>query len=187
MALGVVAICGSLRKGSYNRMLMNNAFERAPEGLVFEEVSFRGWPVYDGDMEATAYPAEISDAKERIGRADGLLLVTPEYNFSVPGPLKNAVDWLSRPADDSPLLGKPVGTIGAATGWAGTERAQLVWMYTFRFLHMPQFPDYAVHVSGAAKAFDEHGKLVTELFVNDLDAYLAKFREWLEGLERAKG
>jgi chromate reductase len=73
----------------------------------------------------------------RIARADGLLLVTPEYNYSVPGPLKNAFDWLSRPpGGKSAMFRKPVGTIGASTGWAGTERAQLVWLYTFRFLRI---------------------------------------------------
>jgi chromate reductase len=186
MGVHTVAICGSLREGSYNRLLLRNAIERCPEGLSIEEVSFRGWPVYDGDVEAHAYPAEIAAAKERIRRADALLLVTPEYNFSVPGPLKNAIDWLSRPVKETPLVGKPVGTMGASTGWAGSERAQLVWLYTFRFLRMPNFKDHELHVSMAAKAFDEQGRLTNEVFLNDLDAYLPLFRDWVEIVRRGR-
>ncbi len=186
MAVDVVAVCGSLRRGSYNRMLLGSAIERAPDGLHVEELPFRGWPVYDGDLEAEAYPEAVGRAKERLARADGLLLVTPEYNYGVPGPLKNAFDWLSRPPRETPLIGKPVGTIGASTGWGGTERAQLVWLYSFRFLHMPSFNRREVHVSMAAEAFDESGRLTNELFLKDLDAYLAQFRDWLEGLKRAR-
>lgn len=186
MPVHATAICGSLRGGSYNRLLLRNAIERAPDGLTFDEIGFRGWPVYDDDLAASAYPAEISAAKERIAAADGLLLVTPEYNFGVPGPLKNAFDWLSRPVQSTPLAGKPAGVIGASTGWAGTERAQMAWVESFRFLKMPPFFGHAVHVSLAAKAFDERGRLTNELFVADLDTYLVKFRDWLEELKRAR-
>lgn len=186
MAVDVVAICGSLRAGSYNRLLLRNAIERAPEGLTIEEISFRGWPVYDGDLEASAFPPEIAEAKERIRRADGLLLVTPEYNFGVPGPLKNAFDWLSRPPKDTPLLHMPAGTMGASTGWAGTERAQLAWMHSFRFLQMPEFRGHYMHISGAANAFDADGKLTDEMFLADLDAFLAEFSTWLERIKRER-
>jgi chromate reductase, NAD(P)H dehydrogenase (quinone) len=183
VSVNVVGIAGSLRAGSFNRMLLHTAVERAPEGLVIHVADFRGLPVYDGDLEAAAYPAEATALKELIRAADGLLIVTPEYNFGVPGPLKNAIDWLSRPVPESPFAGKPVGTMGASTGWAGTVRAQMAWQHTWQYLHAPYYVGGAVHVSSAASSFTD-GKLTNELLLRDLDTYLAGFRDWVAGLKR---
>jgi chromate reductase len=183
MAVRVAAIAGSLRAGSFNRLLLRNAIERAPDGLVIEPVEIRAFPVYDGDLEAEAFPSVVTAAKERIRATDALLLVTPEYNYGVPGPLKNAIDWLSRPSGDPTLRGRPVGTMGASTGWAGTVRAQLAWMNSWRFLHMPAFKDAELHVSMARDAFDEQGRLVNELHLQNLDTYLRLFRDWVERMK----
>lgn len=179
----VAAICGSLRRGSYNRLLLRSAIERAPEGLTFEEVAIRDFPPYDDDLAAEAFPEAVTAAKQQIQAADGLLLVTPEYNFGVPGVLKNAVDWLSRPYTDQTLRGKPTGVIGASTGWAGTVRAQMAWRQSFDFLKSPVFEGHAVHVSMAANVFDADGRLVNELLLRDLDTYLALFAAWLERIQ----
>lgn len=179
MSVHVVAICGSLRRESFNRKLLNNAIERAPDGLTIEPAEIRDFPLYDDDLAVSAFPEVVRSVKERIRAADGLLLVTPEYNYSVPAPLKNAVDWLSRPYPDPTLRTTPAGVIGASTGWAGTVRAQLAWRQVWSFLHSPMYDGHAVHLSMAAKAFDEDGRLTDMMHCGDLDAYLAGFRDWL--------
>lgn len=179
----VAAICGSLRRGSYNRLLLHAAIERAPEGLTFEEVAIRDFPPYDEDVAAEGFPEVVTAAKQRIQAADGLLLVTPEYNFGVPGVLKNAIDWLSRPYTDRTLRGKPIGVMGASTGWAGTVRAQMALRQTFTFLISPVFDGHTLHVSMAASAFDADGRLVNAGHVENLDTYLVRFAAWLDRIQ----
>jgi chromate reductase len=179
MGVHVVGICGSLRRESFNRKLLMNAIERAPDGLSIETTEIRDFPLYDDDLAVAAFPEVVTAVKARIQAADGLLLVTPEYNFNVPGPLKNAVDWLSRPYPDPTLRTTPAGVIGASTGWAGTVRAQLGWRQVWGFLQAPMYDAHQVHLTMAAKAFDELGRLTDELHCANLDAYLAGFRDWL--------
>src|SRR3954453_2152099 len=110
----IVAISGSLRKGSFNTMLLNAVVEVAPLGTTIEVASIHEIPLYDGDVEAAGIPHAVRTLKERVGASAGLLLVTPEYNNSVPGVLKNTIDWLSRPAADIQRVfgGRPVGFMG---------------------------------------------------------------------------
>ena len=115
----IIGLCGSLRRGSFNRMLLGAAVEMAPQGTVIETESIREIPLYDGDVEdEQGVPAAVQRLKDRIAEADGVLIVTPEYNNSIPGVLKNAIDWLSRPAADIPRVfrGRPVAIMGATPG-----------------------------------------------------------------------
>src|SRR5688500_14872867 len=126
----IVGIAGSVRRGSYNAALLRAAVELAPAGTAIEIASIAAIPLYNGDLEAErGVPAEVAALKDRIAAADGLLLVTPEYNNSIPGVFKNAIDWLSRPPKDiARVFGdKPVALIGASTSAGGTRLAQVAW------------------------------------------------------------
>ena len=130
----IVGISGSLRKASFNASLLRAAQRVAPASLQIEIASIAGVPPFDADLEALAVPSAVTSLKEALASADGLLLVTPEYNGSVPGVLKNAIDWMSRPASDiSRVFGnKPVGLIGATPGMGGTRLSQAAWLPIFR-------------------------------------------------------
>ena len=126
----IIGIAGSLRKGSWNAALLRAAAERAPAGTTVEIASIAGIPLYDGDVESEhGIPAAVTALKDRIAAADGLLLVTPEYNNSIPGVMKNAIDWLSRGGDMARVFGdKPVAIMGATPGMGGTRLAQAAWL-----------------------------------------------------------
>ena len=124
-ALELLGISGSLRSGSYNSALLRAASRLVPEGVRIEIYDGMGdLPLYNDDVRLLGEPPAVTRMKQRVAAADGILIVTPEYNNSVPGPLQNAIDWLSRPAAESPLRGKPAGIAGVATGNFGTVRAQ---------------------------------------------------------------
>jgi len=126
MTTKVLGISGSLRRGSYNAALLRAATQLMPEGAALEVASIRGVPLYDGDVEAQGIPATVSQLKEAIVAADGVLLVTPEYNNSIPGVFKNTIDWLSRPPSDARRVfgGRRFALIGASPGAFGTTLSQ---------------------------------------------------------------
>ena len=133
----ILGISGSLRRGSYNAALLRAAAELAPAGVRIEMASIRGIPLYDGDVETeSGIPSAVRALKERIASADGVLLVTPEYNNSIPGPFKNAIDWLSRPPADIPRVfgDRPVALMGATIGQGGTGLSQAAWLPVLRVL-----------------------------------------------------
>jgi NAD(P)H-dependent FMN reductase len=174
----IVGIAGSLRKGSYNAALLRAAVELMPEGTTLETASIRGIPLYDGDLEAeNGIPAAVGELKARIVASAGLLLVTPEYNNSIPGVLKNAIDWLSRPAADIPRVfgGRPVAVMGASPGRFGTVLSQAAWLPVLRTLGTRPFWGGRLQVAGAAKVFDENGRLVDDAVRKQLQAFLAGF------------
>ena len=178
----VIGIAGSLRKGSYNAALLRAAAAVAPAGLEVEIASIAGIPLYNADEEAErGIPEPVSALKERIVSSDGLLLVTPEYNGSLPGVAKNAVDWLSRPGNDVAQVfgGRPVGIIGATPGSWGTRLSQTAWLPVFRNLGASVYFGRQLYVAGAEKVFDAAGTLVDDRVRKLLSSYLAGFAEFV--------
>jgi chromate reductase, NAD(P)H dehydrogenase (quinone) len=171
----VVAMSGSLRKGSYNTALLRTAAELMPSGSTLEIVAIDDFPLYNGDLEAGGMPAAVSTVKEKFVQANGLLISTPEYNNSIPGVLKNAIDWISRPGSDIPKVfgEKPVAIIGATPGGFGTVHAQTAWLPIFRFFKMRPCYSNSLLISQAHTRFDEQGKLTD----NDIRAALVKYLE----------
>ena len=158
-------------------MLLRTAVDVAPAGTSIDLGSIREIPLYDGDVEAEqGIPPAVQRLKDRIAAADGLLIVTPEYNNSMPGVLKNAIDWLSRPASDIPRVfrGRPVAVMGATPGLGGTALSQAAWLPVLRTLGMRPWFEGRVLISGAAKAFDSAGRLTD-------DAARARVRTFVEG------
>jgi chromate reductase, NAD(P)H dehydrogenase (quinone) len=154
----VLGIPGSLRKASYNRAALHAARELAPADAVLEIFDLEEIPPFSEDGEH-ALPTRVVELKARIREADAILIATPEYNFSIPGVLKNAIDWASRPHGDSAWAGKPVAVMGASIGATGTARAQYHLRQPFVFLDMHPVNRPEVMISNAANRFDEHGRL----------------------------
>lgn len=158
----IIGLCGSLRQGSFNRMLLRAAVEAAPPGTALQPESIREIPLYDGDVEEEqGAPAAVQQLKDRIAEADGLLIVTPEYNASIPGVLKNAIDWLSRPAAEIPRVfrGRPVAIMGATAGSGGTTLSQAAWLPVVRVLGMRPWFEGAVLISDAGRVFGSDGRV----------------------------
>lgn len=174
----ILAIAGSVRAQSYNQMLLRAAVELAPAGTVIEPASIADIPLYNGDLEAEhGVPAPAAALKDRIAGADGVLLVTPEYNNSLPGVFKNAIDWTSRPPADIARVwgGRPVGVIGATPGGGGTGLAQAAWLPVLRTLGTAPFFGARLQVAHAGKVFDEHGALTDAAIRAQLEKYLVAF------------
>ncbi len=157
----ILGIAGSLRKGSYNRAALRAAQALAPEGTRVETFDLDGIPPFNQDEEKQP-PAKVTELKARIRSADAILFVTPEYNYSIPGVLKNAIDWASRPYGDNAWDGKPVAVMGASIGNVGTARAQYHLRQVFVFLNMHPINQPEVMIGNAAERFDAEGNLVDE-------------------------
>jgi NAD(P)H-dependent FMN reductase len=178
----IVGIAGSLRKGSFNAALLRAAAEFAPLGVELEIASIAGIPLYDGDLEReSGLPEAVTALKERIAGADGLLLVTPEYNSSLPGVFKNAIDWLSRPAQDiARVFGeKPVALMGATPGMGGTRLSQSAWLPVLRTLGTRTWSGKQLYVAGAGQVFDAEGRLVDEKVKKLLADFMAGFARFV--------
>lgn len=180
----VLAIVGSLRRDSYNAALLRAAEEMLPEGMTLERHDLKDIPFYNGDVEAEGVPEPVQSFKSRIAAADAILIVTPEYNYSIPGVLKNAIDWASRPAGKSPLGGKPLAIMGASGGPYGTVRAQLHLYQIAAYLDMHVLNKPPVAITRAAEKFDESGHLHDEPTRELVRSQLAAFGEWTQRLRR---
>jgi NAD(P)H-dependent FMN reductase len=181
----IVGISGSLRRQSFNAALLRAAADVVPSGSTIEIASIREIPLYDGDVEATqGIPASVQALKDVIASADGLLLVTPEYNNSIPGVLKNAIDWLSRPSTDIRRIfgGRPVAIMGATPGAGGTLLSQAAWLPVLRTLGTLPWFEGRLAVSAAAKVFDSDGRLTDETIRSRLEAFVKGFVEFADAV-----
>ncbi|HEX3187878.1 MAG TPA: NAD(P)H-dependent oxidoreductase [Pyrinomonadaceae bacterium] len=177
----ILGIAGSLRKESFNRSLLRAAQELAPEGARIETFEIAGIPPFNQDEETNPHP-RVAELKQRIRAADAILFVTPEYNYSIPGVLKNAIDCASRPYGDSAWTGKPVAVMGASVGTLGTARAQYHLRQTFVFLNMYPVNQPEVMVSNAQKRFDQEGKLTDDTTKQLVRQLLSELVNWTKRL-----
>ena len=179
----IIGLSGSLRRHSLNSGLLRAAAAEMPEGSVLEIGSIADIPLYNGDVEAEGIPAPVAVLKDRVAAADGLLLVTPEYNNGIPGVFKNAIDWLSRPSSDIARIfgGKPVAVVGASPGGFGTILSQAAWLPVLRTLGADHWSGGRLMVSHAGQAFDAEGKLTDEAVREKLRAFLAGFVASIRG------
>ena len=183
----IIGLCGSLRRGSFNLMLLRAAVEAAPAGTAIEIAPIREIPLYDGDVEAeSGVPAAVQSLKDRISAADGLLIVTPEYNNSMPGVLKNAIDWLSRPPADVPRVfrGRPVAIVGATPGLGATSLSQAAWLPVLRTLGTRPWFEGRLGIPGAAKVFDSEGRLTDASTRDRIRAFVEGFAAFVETQRR---
>ena len=174
----ILGVAGSLRRGSLNRALLGAAIKLAPAGLTIDAFDLADVPLYNGDVEAAGDPAGVTAFKNAIRAADAVLFVTPEYNHGVPGVMKNAVDWASRPARDAALSGKPVGIIGASPGQVGTARGQSQLRQAFEFTNSFCMPQPEILVFRATEKFDANGDLTDAKTAEFLGKYLEALRVW---------
>lgn len=178
----ILGLCGSLRGGSFNRALLVAAQELSPQGANLEIAGIEGIPVYNGDLEAASgVPEAVAALKDRIAGADALLLASPEYNGSLPGALKNAVDWLSRPPEDigRVFAGRPVAVIGATPGPLGTVLAQSAWLPVLRTLRTRPWFGGRLAVSSAHTLLDDTGRLSDPKTRESLERFLAGYLEFI--------
>jgi NAD(P)H-dependent FMN reductase len=177
----IIGIAGSLRAGSFNQSLLRAAAALAPAGAEIAIRSIAGIPLYDGDQEAAqGVPARAAALKDDIATADGLLIVTPEYNSSIPGVLKNAIDWLSRPSADIPRVfgDKAVAIMGATPGAGGTRLSQAAWLPVLRTLGTRPWFGQQLYVAEAGRAFDAGGALLDEKLRRRIAGFVKAFAEF---------
>jgi chromate reductase len=183
MTLKVLALSGSLREKSHNTALLREAARLAPAGIAIEIDSIRDIPLYDADVEARGFPTAVTALSARIKAADALLIATPEYNFSIPGVLKNTIDWLSRPPLDAVLVRKPVAIVGAG-GRLGSARAQYHLRQVCACLSMLPLPRPEVFVIAAWEKFDAQGRLNNAADEKQLSDLLVALADWTSMLVR---
>jgi chromate reductase len=182
MALDILAISGSLRSGSYNTALLKNAKEMAGASLRIDIITPKGLPLYDGDDEAkSGIPPAVDQIVARIRSAQGIIISTPEYNFSIPGGLKNLTDWVSR-VKQQPFKDKPVGIIGASGGSVGTARSQYHLRQNLQALSAITMPRPEVFVTVSKTKFDEHGMLTDQATKESLGKWLRAYEAWVRKL-----
>ena len=184
--LRVLGIAGSLRSGSYNRALLRAAQELAPGHMQITLFDLAPIPPYNSDVEAQGEPASVVALKSAIREADAVLIATPEYNRSIPGVVKNALDWASRPPTGSVLDGKPVAVMGASTGSFGTVRAQAHLQQLCVATNMLAMNRPQLFVAHAKGKFDDHGQLVDQDTRERLAKLLDALADWILLLQKRR-
>jgi chromate reductase len=172
----ILGISGSLRKGSYNTAALHAAIELAPEGVTFTQADIGDIPLYNDDVREQGFPASVALLRQQIHEADAILFVSPEYNYSVPGVLKNAIDWASR-APDQPFAGKPAAVMGVSPGTVGTARMQYHLRQIAVFLDLKMVNRPEVMIGGAAQRFDAEGRLTDEPTRKYVQALVVSLRD----------
>jgi NAD(P)H-dependent FMN reductase len=182
----ILGISGSLRKKSFNTAILAAAAELAPGTARVTIHSIRDIPLYDGDVEASGLPAPVVELKEAIVAADALLIATPEYNNSIPGVLKNAIDWTTRPDSDIKRVygGKPVAIMGASPGGFGTNISQVAWLPVLRLLGTQLYTERRIIVSRAHTLMDAEGRLVDAKTRDAIHAFMEGFAAFVEKVGR---
>ena len=181
----ILGIAGSLRKESYNRSILRAAGKLVPHAAQLDTFELDHIPPYNQDHEREP-PQAVLEFKAAIKAADAILIVTPEYNYSVPGVLKNAIDWASRPYGDNAWDGKPVGVMGASTGMLGTARAQYHLRQMFVFLNMVPLNKPEVMIPDAEDKLDDEGNLKDQKTTQKIRELLVALTELSKSLQRAK-
>jgi chromate reductase, NAD(P)H dehydrogenase (quinone) len=179
--LKVLGFAGSLRLGSYNKALLRAAVDLVPENMNIEIFDLEGVPPFNQDTEENM-PEKVKEFKKKIREADAILIASPEYNYSVPGVLKNAIDWASRPYGDNPFDGKPVAIMSASVGMLGGARAQYHLRQIFVFLNMYPINRPEVIVPFAQDKFDASGKLLDDNTKKFLGQLLHSLANWTRKL-----
>jgi chromate reductase len=177
--LSIVAISGSLRSKSFNTALLRTAQGLLPAGVTMNILAIDHLPLYNADLEEGSPPEVVTALKQSISDADGVLIATPEYNYGIPGPLKNAIDWASRPGYRSPFANKPVAIIGASPSTVGTARAQGQLKQVLLGMISQVFPFPEVAVNMAAGRFDDNGQLTDARTREQLETMLQQFVAWV--------
>ena len=184
--LSVVGISGSLRRESLNTRLLNNVIEMAADTMKIEQLDWSMLPIYNGDLEADGLPQLVLDLQHRLRAADGVIIVTPEYNHGVPGPLKNMIDWMSRGPSPHGFYNVPVAICGASDGVMGTTRSQAMLRQTLAALNAPTLPFPQVLVGKAQERFDDNSKLVHEPTIKFIGQWLEKSDAWFRRFPRSE-
>lgn len=185
--ISILGLSGSLRKDSYNSRLLRAAVELAPANSTILTKSIREVPIYDGDVEKSlGIPKSVQELKETLASSAGLLLVSPEYNNSLPGTLKNAIDWMTRPPADIKRIfrNKPVALIGASEGAGGTRFSQSAWLPVFRTLGMRPWFGGTIYLDRAESAFDNDGHLLDDKMKLRLKSFVEGFVDFINILNR---
>ena len=181
--LDIVGLCGSLRAGSFNRMVLEFAGTVMPEGMMLDIAGIRPVPPFDGDVLAHGFPAEVSVLRERIRRADGVLIVTPEYNFSIPGFLKNALDWVSR-GEDQPFAMKPVAIMSASPGPVGGARVQYDLRKVLLFMNAMVLAKPEIFIGLVNTKFDANRQCTDDNTRKLVGDQMRAFERWIQGVRR---
>jgi chromate reductase len=179
----ILGIAGSLRRQSYNRSALRAAQQLVPAGATLDIFELDGIPGFNQDDEQNP-PAKVVELKKRVRAADAILFVTPEYNYSVPGVLKNAIDWASRPYGDSAWNGKPAAIMGASIGNIATARAQYHLRQMFVFLNILAINQPEVMIGNAAERFDENGNLTDEETKDYIRKLLQNLVAWTQRIQQ---
>jgi chromate reductase, NAD(P)H dehydrogenase (quinone) len=182
----ILGIAGSLRRESYNRAALRAATQLVPEGATLDVFELDGIPAFNQDEEQKP-PAKVAELKRRIRETDAILIVTPEYNYSIPGVLKNAIDWASRPYGDSAWSGKPAAIMGASVGTIGTARAQYHLRQMFVFLNVFPINQPEVMIGNAAERFDAQGNLTDATTKDFIRQLLHNLVDWTRRIAPPQG
>jgi chromate reductase, NAD(P)H dehydrogenase (quinone) len=179
--ISILGFAGSLRKGSFNKAILRAAVELIPEGAEIDIFDLEGIPPFNQDLEGHL-PERVKEFKDKIREADAILIATPEYNYSVPGVLKNAIDWASRPYGDNVFSGKPLAIMGASIGMLGTARAQYHLRQTLVFLNVYALNQPEIMIPFVEEKIDKNGNLADEKTRNKIKELLENLISWTKRL-----